>query len=322
MHYIRHRFRLALFTAISLILVRVGTSQTPNKALDRPSPISLKQALAPATPWRTVQRPIQFFSDTSILILSGPSGDCYHSVAQIALNLISIDGHLIARKPWPSTDPGVVIDAERLVLAGSSTLEVDGPGLASMQSVGLPPHRFYPSIQRLDQQDAVTVSMDGKAYRFGGTPLELLNQPDLQQRGASKGAFTFEDGQVIVLDGESLRVESAGHPIRKIASLQWVTPSCGRYIYCQAYDAGTGLQVSTGRKRRILVYSNGSRFPVTDAAGLFPYFRLQVFDFDSGAELYREENKTRTGDRSAAISPDGDRLATTNGQTIVFRNLP
>ena len=63
---------------------------------------------------------------------------------------------------------------------------------------------------------------------------------------------------------------------------------------------------STGRKRRILVYSNGSKFPITDAAGLFPYFRLQVFDFDSGAELYREEDITRTGDRSATISPDGD----------------
>ena len=257
-----------------------------------------------------------------MLVLSGPSGDCYHSVTQIALNLISIDGHLIARKPWPSTDPGAMIDAERLVLAGSATLEVDGPGLAIIQSLALPPHRFYPSIQRLDQQDAVTVSMDGKDYRFGGTPLGPLKQPELHQLGASKRVFTFTDGQVIVQDGEFLNVESEGHPIRKIASLQWVTPSCGRYTYCQAYDAGTGFQVSTGRKRRILVYSNGSRFPVTDAAGLFPYFRLQVFDFDSGTELYREENITRTGERSAAISPDGDRLATTDGQKIVVHNLP
>ena len=298
------------------------TAQMPNNASKRSSSISLKQVLAPATPCRTFQRPIQFFSDTEMLVLSGPSGDCYRSVTQVALNLIAVDGHLIVRKPWPSTDPGVVIGPERLVLAGQAALEVDGPGLTSTQSLELPAHRFYPSIQSLDQQDVVTVSMDGKVFRFGGTPLELLRQPDLNQTIASKGVFTFSDGRVIVRDGNSLKVESEGHPVRTIASLDWVTPPCGRYINCQAYDAGTGLQVSTGRQRRILIYSNGSKFPVTDAAGLFPYFRLQVFDFDTGAELYREEDITRTGDRSAAISPDGDRLATTDGQKIVIHNLP
>ena len=258
-----------------------------------------------------------------MLVLSGPSSDCYRSVSQIDLNLISIDGHLIARKPLPSTDPGVVIEAERLVLAGAAALEVDGPGLASVQSVELPPHRFYPSVQRLDQQGAATVSIDGKDYKFGGTPLALLNQqPEAQQKGERKRIFTFNDEKVIAQEGEALVLESAGHQIRKIASLEWVTPPCGRYTYCQAYDAGTSIQVSAGRKRRILVCSNGSRFPITDAAGLFPYFRLQVFDFDTGAELYREEEITRTGDRSAAIDPDGDRLATTDGEKVVIHNLP
>jgi hypothetical protein len=70
-----------------------------------------------------------------------------------------------------------------------------------------------------------------------------------------------------------------------------------------------------------LVYANGSKLPITDAAGLFPYFRLQVFDFDTGTELYREEYIVRTGQRSAAISPDGDRLATTDGQRVVVRDL-
>ena len=258
-----------------------------------------------------------------MLVLSGPSGDCYRSVSQIGLNLISIDGHLIARKPLPSTDPGVVIEAERLVLAGAAALEVDGPGLASVQSVKLPPHRFYPSVQRLDQQGAATVSIDGKDYKFGGTPLALLNQqPEIPQKGESRRLFTFSDGKVVVHDGEALVLEDAGHPIRKIADLEWVMPPCGRYTYCQTYGAGTSIQVSTGRKRRILVCSNGSKLPITDAAGLFPYFRLQVFDLDTSAELYREEDITRTGDRSAAIDPDGDRLATTDGEKVVIHDLP
>ena len=322
MCYVPRYPRIATFAALAFVFVQVGTSQTPSNASNRsPSSISLKRALAPATPCRTFQRAIQFFSETTLLVLSGPPGDCYRSVDQVALNLISIDGHVIARKPWPSTDPGVVIDAGRLVLARSAALEVDNKDLTSIQSLELPPHRFMPMIQRLDQQNAVTITMDGNKYIFGGTPLALLKQEEPSERGASKRVFSFTDGQVIVRDGESLNVQSEGHAIRKIASLEWVYPPCGRYTYCQAYDAGFDIQVSTGGKRRILVYSNGSKFPITDAAGLFPYFRLQVFDFDTGAELYREEDTVRTGDRGAAISPDGDRLATTDGQRVVVRDL-
>lgn len=322
MYCITHRFRFAAVAALLLPTVRIGTAQSSDHVPVKASTIILKRALAPATPCRTFQRPIQFFSDESLLVLSGPSGDCYHSVTQVALNLISTDGHLIARKPWPSTDPGMVIDPNRLVLAHSASLEVDGPNLNAIQSLDLPPHRFYPSIQRIDLQNTVTVSMDGRNYNFAGAPLALMEQPEHDVQSSGKKVFNFTDGKAIVLDGESLKLVSEGQPVRKIASLEWVIPPCGRYTNCQAYDAGTSIQVSTGRKRRILVCSNGSRFPVTDAAGLFPYFRLQVFDFDSGTELYREEDITRTGYRSAAISPDGDRLATTDGQKIVVYNLP
>jgi hypothetical protein len=322
MCYVPRQLGVVTFVALAFTFVQVGTSQTPRYDSTRsPSSISLNQALAPATPCRTFQHPIQFFSETTLLILSGPPGDCYRSVNQIALNLISVDGHVIARKPWPSTDSGVVIDAGRLVLARSATLEVDDKDLNSIQSLELPPHRFMPMILRSDQQNAVTVTMDGNNYIYGGAPLALLKQEELPQTGPIKRVFTFTDGQAIVRDGESLNVQSEGRAIRKIASLEWVIPPCGRYMYCQAYDAGAGIQVSTGEKRRILVYSNGSKFPITDAAGLFPYFRLQVFDFDTGMELYREEDIVRTGQRSAAISPDGYRLATTDGQRVVVRYL-
>jgi hypothetical protein len=321
MCYIPRYLGIATLAALAFVFVQAGTSQTPsNDSNLSPSSISLKRALVPATPCRTFQRRIQFFSETTLLVLSGPPGDCYRSVDQIVLNLISIDGHVIARKPWPSTDPGVVIDAERLVLARSAALEVDDKDLTSIQSLELPPHRFPPTI-RSDRQNAVTVTQDGNDYIYDGTPLALLKQEKLSSRGATKIVFSFSDGQMIVQDGESLNVQSEGHAIRKIASLEWVYPPCGRYTYCQAYDAGFNIQVSTGGKRRILVYSNGSKFPITDAAGLFPYFRLQVFDFDTGTELYREEDIVRTGDRSAAISPDGDRLATTDGQRVVVRGL-
>jgi hypothetical protein len=54
---------------------------------------------------------------------------------------------------------------------------------------------------------------------------------------------------------------------------------------------------------------------------LFPYFRIQVFDLDTGSELYREEDVIGTGHRSAAISPGGDLLATFYGHVVVIRKL-
>lgn len=305
----------------AFVFAQVDAPQKPSVDLGRISSINLNHALAPATPCRTFQQRIQFFSETSLLLFSGPPGDCYRSVSQIALNVISIDGHVLARKPWPSTDPGMVIDDGRLVLARSADLEVDDKSLTPIQSLELPPHRFMPSIQRMDQEGAVAVSMDGRNYTYSGTPLALLNQEQPRQPSSGKRVFRLLNGQTIIQDGEALNLESEANVIRKIASLSWVLPPCGRYTYCQAYEAGASMQVSTGRKRRILIYSNGSKFPVTDAAGLFPYFRLQVFDLDTGAELYREEDIVRTGDRGAAISPDGDRLATTDGQRVVVRNL-
>ena len=313
---------ITTFIALALVSLQLGISQMPRHDSNRsPSSISLKHALAPAAPCRNFLRPVQFFSETALVVLSGSPGDCYRSVGQVALNLISIDGHVLARKPWPSTDPGVVIDAGRLVLAGPTALEVDGKDLTPIQSIELPPHRFTPVIERSDQQNAVAIAMDGVKYIFGGTPLALLKKEEASQRSASETLFSSIDGQVIVRNGESLDEQSEGHAVRKIASLEWVIPPCVRYMYCQAYGAGADIQVSTGEKRRILVYSNGSKFPITDAAGLFPYFRLQVFDFDTGAELYREEDIVRTDQRGAAISPDGDRLATTDGQTVVVRDL-
>ena len=321
MSSIPYCLRLAACASLAFVLVQNGSSQTTNKAAKESWSFSLKKALAPATPCALSPRPIQFLSETTILVVSGPA-DCFHPETQIAVNVISIDGHLLARKPWPSTGPGVVVAAERLVLVGASSVEVDGPDLNAIQSLELPPHHSYPRILHSDQQGAITLSIDGKDYSVGGSPLALLAQPELDQEGARKEVFSFSDSQVIVQEDDVLKVAGKGHPSRTIASLQWVMPPCGAYTYCQMYDAGSSIQVSTGRKRRVLVYSNGSKFPISDAAGLFPYFRLQVFDFDSGAELYREERITRTGSRSAVISPDGSRLATTDGDKVVVHNLP
>lgn len=149
-----------------------------------------------------------------------------------------------------------------------------------------------------------------------------MGPDDISGKVGGWPGFEFDDGHTILQNGVSLDLRAENGSSTPIGSLEWVVPPCKGYVNCQAYDAGTHIEVSSGQKRRVLVMSNGSRFPITDAAGLFPYSRLEVFDIDSRRSVYREEHMTRTGERYACLSPDGDLLATTDGRTVVLRNLP
>jgi hypothetical protein len=258
--------------------------------------------------------------------MSGPTENCYRSVDQLELNLISIDGRILSHKHWHSTYPGVVITPGRLVLEVPDGLEVVNRDLASIESVVLPHYPGVPflGIERegIAQEGTVSVQTACHELMYGGEPLKLLKETAVAPASEAQLIFRLADGRQLMEDGDSLIEVKSGSQGKTVANLSWAIPPCKKNEYCQAYDAGVHFQVSTGKKRRILVFSNGSRFPVTDAAGLFPYFRLQVFDLDTGAELYREEDSFRTGVRSASVSPDGDLLAVFDGKTVILYRLP
>jgi hypothetical protein len=65
----------------------------------------------------------------------------------------------------------------------------------------------------------------------------------------------------------------------------------------------------------------GTHVPVQGSFGLLPYFRVQVFDLDSGAEVYREEDEFRARDRVAVLSPGGDELVVCDGYTAAVHRL-
>lgn len=305
-----------------VVLVLLAAIQVHAAHAQTASSIDLKRALSPQYPCRSFERPIQFFSETELLVLSGAAGYCYRSVDQLRLNLISIDGRVLATKAWHSTDPGLVIAPGRLLLATPSSLEVDNRTLTAIQSLRRPRQKAPPSLS-VHQQGTVSISFpDGEGYLYGVSPLKLLKVGASSQTGPDQPVFKFADGQTVIRSGESLISSGGRNSSRTVMSLKWVIPPCGRYVNCQAYGAGFHFQVSTGKNRRILVISNGSKFPVTDAAGLFPYFRLQIFDLNTGKTLYRREEFLRTAERYASISPDGDRLATTDGKKVIIRVLP
>ena len=158
-------------------------------------------------------------------------------------------------------------------------------------------------------------------FLYGGVPLRLLGPDDISGKLGGWPGFEFADGETILQNGASLNLRAKDGSNTTIGNLDWVIPPCKGYVNCQAYDAGTHIEVSSGLKRRVLVMSNGSRFPITDAAGLCPYSRLELFDIDSRRSVYREEHVTRTGERYACFSPEGDLLATTDGRTVVLRKI-
>jgi hypothetical protein len=266
------------------------------------------------------QRPIQFLSDEELLLLSGPASNCYADVNQLHLVVLSLQGRVIARKVWPSTDPGLVISLKRILVADRDHLLILDDRLETVQSLPLPKHRALPVLSLAEGE--LSVATDGGSLTCHGTPLECLEaKAGVPTAEGIQVIYRFADGQTLERKGDSLIETVAGETSKQIANLGWVSPSCGKYKFCQMYEAGTGYRVAASKERRVLVMSNGSRFPITDAAGLFPYFRIQVFDLDTSSKLYREEDVIGTGHRSAAISHGGHLLATFDGRAVVLHRL-
>ena len=308
-------FRIAVAALISLLSVSLESQPVKTTKLN------LHKVLGSGYACAIYQRPIQFLSDRELIILSGPTGDCYREVNRLQLVVISTDGQIISRRDWPSSDQGMVFDSKRLAVAAGEQLLILDDHLTTIQSVPLPKHRGFPVLAAND--GGLWVVTDGGSFTCNGIPLNCVEQKAGSQPTVEGTAiYSFDDGRKLIRNRDSLIETAAGSPSKDIANLSWVSPQCVKYKYCQAYDAATRYQVVANKKRRILIMSNGSRYPMTDAAGLFPYFRLQVFDLDRRSEVYREEDISRTGQRSATISPDGDLLATFDGFDAIIGNPP
>src|SRR5579863_142662 len=175
---------LALFSVL-IAVFRINASAQGNPS----SKINLYRTFRPNYACRLNTRPIQFFSETELVLMSGPSKNCYRSVDQLELNLISIDGHILAHKRWPSTYPGVVMAPERLVLEIPNGLHVVNGNLALVETVALPRYRGAPALF-LEQEDAISVQFEGEDLIYGGTPLKLIHETEVTSSKA-QAIFSF-----------------------------------------------------------------------------------------------------------------------------------
>jgi hypothetical protein len=96
----------------------------------------------------------------------------------------------------------------------------------------------------------------------------------------------------------------------KIADLHWLAPGG---------NSGFRWDLVSGAARRILFFSHGARFPITDTSGFGPYLRVAVVDVPSGTIVFRAQYPI---DTDVAISPDGQLLAVRTKTRLVLTGLP
>jgi hypothetical protein len=268
-----------------------------------------------------VARPLQFLSEEELVVLAGPTKTCYDHVSDLELVAFSLDGRVLARRRWASTDSGLALVPQRLVLPDAGGVEVLDTNLKTIQTVRVGAKRQFPVITATDT-GILSIESNGRKDFFAGTPLRPVKPPpDPPASGDTQIVSTLDGSWRLLRQGNSLVEVRDGARPRIFADLSWVIPPCRQHGLCEADESSTHFQTVLGKRSRVLITSVGSRMPVTGTFGLLPYFRVEIFDLDSGAEVYREEDEFRARARVAVLSPDGDVVVVSDGYTAVVHRL-
>ncbi len=97
---------------------------------------------------------------------------------------------------------------------------------------------------------------------------------------------------------------------QEVADLHWLVPG---------WNSGFRWDLTSGTARRILFFSHGARFPITDTSGFGYYLRIAVVDVPSRTIVFREQYPI---DSDVAISPDGHLLAVRTKTSLTLNRLP
>jgi hypothetical protein len=126
------------------------------------------------------------------------------------------------------------------------------------------------------------------------------------------GTAILPDPQTVLwlTQKRQLYVFAASGKAKKIADLHWLAPGG---------NSGFRWDLASGAARRILFFSHGARFPITDTSGFGSYLRVAVVGVPSGTIVFRAQYPI---DSDVAISPDGRLLAVRTKTRLVLTGLP
>jgi hypothetical protein len=305
---------------ISCALLFCLTCLTSRSQSKEPKILDLRAILG-ASRVCVVPQSVRFISEEELIVLAGPTSECYDAVNQIEIVAISLDGHIVARRSWTSTDPGVVLTPERLVLPRSDGVDVLDKALQTIQTLRISRHGGIVSIQATDTGILSVVTKEG-THSYAGTPLRPVDlRPSRLIRGGDEVVSTLDGSWELARVNNTLVQQRAGAPSRVFVDLGWVAPSCEQRDFCQTDQSSIHFQTVMGKRSRILITASGTKVPVFSSFGLMPFFRMQVLDLETGAEVYREEDLFRARQRSAVLSPDGDLVVVSDGETATTHEL-
>lgn len=113
---------------------------------------------------------------------------------------------------------------------------------------------------------------------------------------------------LLLTQKQQLFLLDAGGPATKIADLHWLAPGWN-----------SGFRWDFGSAQRMLFFSHGTRFPITDTSGFGYYLRVAVVDVPSGTIVFRAQYPINS---DVAISPDGHLLAVRRKTRLTLEKLP
>jgi len=156
----------------------------------------------------------------------------------------------------------------------------------------------------------------GETFAYSGVPLA---EEKYQKTTSGDGTVLHrKSGEIVALRKKELLTVEPGGETRHLADLSWLQ-DCNSL--CQAWVSGIRLAVSANGERAAFV-SGGTRFPITDDSGMFPFWRVLVVDLSNGKEVFRKEFATNIDRRCAQLSPAGDLLLLSDGDKLQFKSLP
>jgi hypothetical protein len=259
---------------------------------------------------------VQFLNEDEFVLLVGPDTNCYRSVESLELVVITKQGKILARKSWPSTYRFVALPEGRIAISGNGDITVLNDALKVVQTIPLPPTQRSPVALQKEGSDTLLARLPtGEATAYTGAPLVQTSHHETNQD--DQFVCMQDSGDAVVIRKQQLLALSSTGDSAHLTDLVWLH-DCNKL--CQAWSSGTTSAVSENCKRAVFV-SSGTRFPVTDESGMFPFYRILVVDLETGKELYRKEFDTKTFPRITQLSPNGDLLLMGDGDRLNFQSI-
>ncbi len=315
-----HLQNFLVLLVCQLVLTGLGNSIPAQVS---PSPLQISNLIQHGHLCSEFAHSLQFIGEDKLAILVSSHPDCSDYREELTLLIVDLHGKLVAKRNGPWTSAGLMLSGDRLIMSELDQLLVFDARLNLIQKLDVPADSFLrnrPGILSQDSHKILRLQSAQADYLFSGNPLRLIDKTEKSPPVSLLASpILLNNGDTLRIEGKLVFAVSQSGAMHLAASTDWVKP-CERL--CQLDDPPTTYALADGPHPRLLMTYHGSRFPLTDAAGVFPYFRLAVYDIKSSKEVFRKQYVTHTASRVTDINLSGRLVAVGDPSSITFDWIP